>query len=398
MSQNRSGSCLPRRRSGCLGSICGTSIDLEDVRFSGRKPNLVYMDKVFSYNDATGCPLVVPINTGGPGAPFFRTKLTLTQNGCCCNTCRLEPNAVFTVEDSTVLVEIFELSTGAVINRNQVTVDGFPVDSITQMGGQFMAETNSLIPRIQKERCLENQLPTKTFFLISGAGPFTIRVRFIITGTVNTGGKCCCFRLEIENAPNAPSIRLPSDRLSNFAIRDLSLPCIIKGIAPVIRFQFDARAQLQNPILRVNCGRDGCAPGCGEPVGNPGCNQGCNQGCGCDCDCDVVLSTNLVIEPAVQVEVIRKTLFCVDACEAQIPCQGTFEEVESEREECPNPFAPDCFCGSRPNVGGIITSDGCGCNQGCGNNCGCQDHCHPGIQPRTAPTAFQLCGSGGCCW
>lgn len=433
MSQNNS--CL-RGRSRCLGNVCGTSIDLEDVDFTSKKSNLVYMDKVFSYNDATGCPLVVPINTGGDNARFYKTTLTLCQNGCncgcgcgcgCgsgCNNARgLDANAQFTVEDSFVLVEVFETAERSCIKPCQVTVDGFPVDSIAQYDDQYVAQTGNLIPRIQKERCLEAGLPTKTFFLVTGAGPFAIRARYVLTGTVRSGGQCSNFRLEIENAPCAPNLRLPSDRLSNFVINDLSLPCTIKGMSPIIRFQFGANAQLQNPQLAVSCEGTGAGTPCAT------------------CACTVALLANLVIEPTIQTEVVRKTLFCVDACEAMIPCQGSLEELEAEEDEvCPDPYAPDCKCGtgSRPSVGGTSTGCGCennctaggscgcgnvggtttgcgcgntaagGCGCGCGNNsgscggcggggCGNSDHNHnSGIQPRTAPSTFQLNGCNGC--
>ena len=37
--------------------LCGTSIDTENVIFGDREPNLVYMDKVFSFNSDTSCPV-----------------------------------------------------------------------------------------------------------------------------------------------------------------------------------------------------------------------------------------------------------------------------------------------------------------------------------------------------
>ena len=250
MSQRNSGSCLPRRNSTCLGNICGNSIDLNDVRFSAPKSNLVYMDKVFSYNEAIGCPLIFPIQTN---SDLYRTTLTIGQNGCGCGCNQLGPNAQFEVEDSVVLVEVFRTTATPGILPSQVTVDGIPVETITQIGGQYFIDTTNLIPQIQRDCCLNNNLATKTFFLISNAGPWSIRLKIILTGRVTNDGMCNCFRLEIENAPNTPNINLPTDRLSNFAVNDLSLPCAINGTAPTIRFQFSANAQLQNPLLTVQC-------------------------------------------------------------------------------------------------------------------------------------------------
>ena len=35
-----------------LCSVCGPNVNTEDVLFSAREANLVYMDKVYSYNKA----------------------------------------------------------------------------------------------------------------------------------------------------------------------------------------------------------------------------------------------------------------------------------------------------------------------------------------------------------
>lgn len=376
MSQNRSGSCL-RRRSDCLGNVCGVNLETEDMHFTPKKPNLVYMDKVFSYNNAVGCPMVVPIDTGGKNASLYNAKLTICQNncGCGCGT-EINSNSQFTVEDSIVLVEAFRLRNG--INNSQVTVDGYSVDSIAQYGDQFVAQTANLIPRIQKERCLAAGLPTKGFFLITGAAHWAYQARFILKGTVTTNGTCHEFCLEITMDPSCLNTPLPPDKISNFVVNNLSLPCIIKGMAPVIRFQFGANAQLQNPQLTVNCASTG------------------NSESACQtCNCNVALCGNIIFEPTIQVEVVRTSLFCVEAHEAKIPCQGSMEEfLESDTDEdCPDPCADgcpgivdppivcselesdsDCGCGCGSNDScecGNSGSCGCGCNCGCGNTAGC---------------------------
>jgi hypothetical protein len=47
---------------------------------------------------------------------------------------------------------------------------------------------------------------------------------------------------------------LPAGSLSNFAVRDLALPCSINGISPDILFQFNAKVNLINPELTTDCG------------------------------------------------------------------------------------------------------------------------------------------------
>lgn len=364
MSQNKSGSCL-RRRSDCLGNVCGVNLETEDMHFTPKKPNLVYMDKVFSYNNAVGCPMVVPIDTGGDNASLYSTKLTLCQNncncGCSCGT-ELNSSSQFTVEESMVLVEAFRLTGG--ITAPQVTVDGYAVDSITQYGNQFVAQTANLIPNIQKDRCLAAGLPTKGFFLITGAAPWAYKAKFILKGTVTTNGVSREFCLEITMNPNSPETALPADRTTNFVVNNLSLPCTIKGMSPVIRFQFGAHAQLQNPQLTISCTSAG---------GETTCQS---------CVCNIALSGNVIFEPTIQTEVVRTSLFCVEAHEAKIPCQGSMEEyLESDTDEdCPDPCADGCpgivdppiVCDKTDSDSDCSCSCNCGCNNaGCNCGCGC---------------------------
>lgn len=375
-------SCMPCTGNRRLGCVCGTSIDTENVTFSNPKSNLVYMDKVFSYNEAITCPLLLNLNTGGSSAGLFDVSLTLDSQDCCCTPCTLGSGAVFNVENSYVIVDAISTRPPGNINPNQVTINGYPVDSITYQGGQYTAGTTSLIPRVQKPECLEAGLPTKTFMMISGAGPYDFRARYVLEGTVNTNGKTCCFCAVIGNAAAAPPTSLPNDSLSNFAIPNVALPCSKTGIAPDILFQFGAKIKMINPQLSVNCTENTAG----------------------QTECTLALAASLVIEPTVHVEVIRRTLFCVTACEGIAACNGV---EDAEDEECPDPFAPDCECGCGcgptppTNVGEttITVNPGCGCNTGCGGtvlpdndcgcstgcntNCGCDDHCHaPGIQDR----------------
>jgi len=242
----RSGSSLPSR-SGCLGNICGTNIDLEDIDFTNQQPNLVFLDKVFSFNKDMSSPLLFNLNTGGMNTNNFTVNLILKNCGSSLVPCTLSRNAVFTIDNSFVVVEYFNTRPPGNINANQVTLDGFPVDSVSFSNGQYTAKTSNVLARVQKQRCLDENLPTKVLFLINNAGPWDFRAKFILEGTVNTDGRTCCFRAEISNAPNTSNTSLPPGSLSNFAIPDLSLPCSINGIAPDILFQFDADIQLVNP-------------------------------------------------------------------------------------------------------------------------------------------------------
>jgi len=361
-----------------LGSQCGTNIDHDHLNFSAAKSNLVYMDKVYSYNKGESCPLLLSLNTRP--RDYTVTLRVTDPSGCCCNNCGVDCSSTFTVTGATVLVE--QLLLNGSINPSQVTVNGIPVDSISSENGQYVASTANLISRIQNCRCMENGLPTKTFFLASNIGPWAIRFRIILEGVVSTGGKNCCFRAEFVNR-NTSFAALPTASTSDFAIPKLSLPCSINHVAPVIRFQFGAVAQLLNPVLTL---ADSKGDECDAVTSN------------------LVLNGTLVINPTIAVEVIRKSLFCVTACEAMIPCDGTLESLlaseEDDEDDC-DPFADDCACGTarpRPisNAGSNSSCD-CGNNScGCGNNsCGCGNNAIGGVSSGNCGCNNNSCGCGG---
>lgn len=315
------GDLLPIRD--CLGHTCGTNIDTEGVRFTNQQPNLIYTDKVFSFNKDTSSPILFPISTGGDFADFYITELFL--DGSSLFPCTLSPNAVFEIDNSFVAVEFFNTRPPGSITAGQVTLDGFPVDSVSFANGQYTARTQNILSRVQKDRCLDRGLPTKAFFLINNAGPWDFRATFVLEGTVNTNGRRCRFRVEISNAPDAPNTMLPAGSVSSFAVRNLSLPCSINGIAPDILFQFNAKINLVNPRLFVTC----------TDLGNA---------------CTVFLESTIAVEPVVHVQSVRRTLFCVNACEGLQPCDGSVRaaEIADDIEDCEigGVDRPDCICRS----------------------------------------------------
>jgi hypothetical protein len=213
-----SGTCLPSS-SRCLGNVCGTNIDIEDLDFSRSQGNLVYLDKVFSYTEDTSCPVLFHLFTGGVHSNNFETELTLDGGKCDIFPCNLTRNAVFNIENAFVVVEYFNTRPLGNISPNQVTVDGFPVDSISYENGRYTARTANVNPRVQNDRCLERGLSTKAFFLVNNAGPWDFRAKYILEGTVNTDGRNCCFKLVISHKPNSPNL---SQSLSSSLLQNLS--------------------------------------------------------------------------------------------------------------------------------------------------------------------------------
>ena len=377
MKCNRNSGSVLAAGSQCLGHTCGTNINTEGIDFTEPQSNLVYMDKVFSFNEDTSNPILFNLNTGGNNAGNFITELTLFGQERSLIPCTLGPNAVFTIDNTFVAVEYFNTRPPGSINATQVTLDGFNVDSVSFSNGQYTARTANVLPRIQKERCLERGLPTKAFFLINNAGPWDFRAKFVLEGTVNTNGRICRFRAIISNAPNSANISLPPGNLSSFAIPNLSLPCSINGIAPDILFQFDAKINLVNPRLVVNCGTPTTTASASITDNTQKSFVPCQP---CPeilsiASCTASLVTTLAVEPRVHVETVRRTLFCVNACEGLQPCQGSLvaaaEEDNEEECEIGGVDRPDCRCGndrgSDDRGSDDISSDDRGSNNRCRN-------------------------------
>ncbi len=242
----------------CLGHACGTNIDTEGIEFTRKQPHLTYIDKVFSFNEDASCPILFNLNTGSQNADDFQVKLLL--NGCDCSDvpCTLTRDAVFEICSTFVVVEYFNTRPPGNIIASKVTLDGFPVDAVSYSNGQYTAKTANVLSRVQKDRCLDKGLPTKAFLLISNVAPWDLRATYVLEGTVSTGGRLCRFHAEISNTPDSAITSVPTGSSSNFAIRNLSLPCAINGISPDINFQFNARINMVNPRLVVNC--ETCPP------------------------------------------------------------------------------------------------------------------------------------------
>lgn len=412
-------SCLPR--SNVLGRVCGTSIDADDVTFAPSANHLVYMDKVYSRVEATACPLVFSLRTnpcsfqtqlltsplsmsnenlceeifgplGGYKLPFSdfhkrcRGEVSPIHNGCnnninsCCNSnidpcrpncpppcppckpiagnaCEVDENSVFNIVNSYVLIKNFNTRPLCNLHRTQVTLDGFPVDSLDCQGGSYTAAINTIIPEISQDLCVDRGLPTRTFFLITNVGPWAFDAKFVLEGTVNTNGRMCCFRAIFET--NSPIDILPqpgpgpcgcccdgreadaseygspswNSGTVNFAVPNVSIPCITGGVAPTLNFSFNGNISLLNPSISVqeNLGRS-----------------------------SLVLSTRVVAEPSVSVEVVRKTLFCTNACEGLVPCDGTEEAWIANNQH--DDISPDfeCSCGPRRIAAQPISDSYCG--------------------------------------
>ncbi|QAT43317.1 hypothetical protein [Aminipila luticellarii] len=364
-----------------LASVCGTSINLEDLDFAQSRNHLLYVNKVYSKGQGTASPLVFDLTTS---PATFQTQLLLSplstmeadtlceeilgancgcnhrdirdvqdscdnrvggynynNYNCNCNcncnavlgtsTCQLDENSDFEVLRSRVNVTAFELENPACLNPHQVTVDGYPVDSLFNFDGSYEAVLNSNLPEIVKDPCTERGLPTKSFFLISCVGPWVYQAEFIVEGTVTISGNVYCFRATFKTCSTSPiCANIP---VTNIAVNKISIPCASGGMSPRIMFSFDANMNLLNPTITAVCN-----PENGSTV--------------------LTLNTSVVVEPTVDVQVLKQALLCLNGCEALFPCEGTESEVESEEED----IDEECQCGTGNSVGGESTNNsGCGC-------------------------------------
>lgn len=380
-------SCIPGCTNG-LRSICGTAIDLDDLEFAPSQNQLLYMDKIYSKGEGTACPLVFNLTTT---PTTFQTQLFMSpfftnnnenlceeifgkdcyhnqhsygceqqncHSNCTCNcncsclspvtSCQLSEDAVFDIMKSYVKITSFRLENPYNLSNDQVTVDGNMVDSLNYSGGSYEADITSSLPNIIKHPCAENNLPTKAFFLICQAGPWVYQAEFVLEGTVTTNGSTCCFRAIFTTLSESPIN--PSIDVCNIAVPKISIPCVSGGMSPRLFFNFNGNMKLINPEIHVVSNSDNDT-------------------------FTLILDSCISAEPTVNVEVLKKSLFCVNACEALFPCEGTESAVESAEDEDDTPLTgPVCHCGTQQNVESIEDST-CGntlayeANSFCSNCC-----------------------------
>lgn len=347
---------------------CGINIDLKGTELSKTRSNLVYLDKVFSFNEAESCPLFLGnINVGEMSGfrVFFETEDR--RNRCSCDSCIIDERAEFIVEKTNATLDFIAIKPPGNIDASQVTICGENPDSIQFANHRYMINAAPVTEAAQKMSCLDKGEPSRCMFLIQNAGPWEFRATFALTGLVNSQGRTCRFRAVFTNA-DGPMCTLPG-RCANFAIPDLAVPCSINGVAPDINFQFSGCIDLLDPRLLASCCNakgpksEGADPTCRELRGMQ--------------TCMLNLCTNLIVVPKVNVEVVRKTLFSVNSAEVLLPCDQAGEAILSFEKEP---------CETKQNL----------CCKPTGTICNNIGHCSNPCQ--SSRSAFQYLGCNGCSW
>lgn len=240
------------------------------------------------------------------------------------------------------------------LGPNNVTVNGYNVDAVTVFNERYLAGTSDLMPNVSKCSCSEKGLSSPGFFMIEDVGPWIGKISVVIKGTAYGCGSCKKFRLCISSKGSIP---IEISGCSTFAIPCISLPCTVDGMAPVINFQFDAIGSLLMPSI-TSCGNEGCS---------------------------VTLCGKLVIEPTVELQVTRQTLFKTNAEQVMLPCD--------DLALC-NQCSDNCGCN---NNNSNCNNNNCNTTNSNCNNGDSSDEC-PSCRKTHEMLCCQFNGFNGCSW
>jgi len=313
---------------------------------NGRTENLVFLNKVFYDNNGSSCPVIYPLATT---SETFTQQLIIgsnnRDNGCgcqggcgcsCSNNCDFDLcNAQFTVTNSCVTVTSAVLSEAAEFTADDVTVDGFPVTALTFENGRYFADLSGIMASLT--RCPGTPMDRRIcgcgnscddcnsqcdndghFFLAEVPGPWEMYLNITIDGYVSNGRCSRDFRLCMRTRSDATGqFPITVEAANNFALQCVDIPCQSQGISPSLRFNFDACGMLLNPVLTIDATGEAPVNGCPAPT-------------------NLILTAGLVLTPKISLQVVRPSLFAINASEVDTCCD--------DLGQCDN-CAPSASCG-----------------------------------------------------
>ena len=348
---------------------------------AGRTENLVFLNKVFYDNSGMSCPVIYPLAT--TDETFTQQLIIGNQNGssgcnsgCSCNSCRSCGsgcgcsgscdfdlcNAQFTVTNSCVTVTSAALAEEATFTAADVTLDGFPVTSLTLENGRYFADLSGIMADITRcpgtpvdrhicgscntcDDCNSQCANGGHFFLAEVPGPWEMFLNITIDGYVSNGRCSRDFRLCMRTrADQTGTFPITVEAANNFALQCVNIPCQSQGISPSLRFNFDACGMLLNPVLTID-------PNTPVPVN------------GCPAPISLILSASLVVTPKISMQVVRPSLFAINASEV-----GTCCDDLGQCDSCA-PSVSDCCGADSPSSCQPIAADSFAC-QYCGDTNG----------------------------
>ena len=319
---------------------------------AGRTENLVFLNKVFYDSNASSCPVIYPLVTSD--ADFTQQLVigsTPAAEACGCrsgSSCDFDLcNAQFVVTNSCVTVTSAALSEAAEFTAASVTVDGFPVTSLTLENGRYFADLSGIMPDLARcpgvpldrhicegsgtcDDCNSQCSDGGHFFMAEAPGPWELLLNITIDGYV-TNGRCTRdFRLCMKTrADQTGTFPITVDSANNFALQCVNIPCQSQGISPSLRFNFSACGMLLNPVLTID--QTGTAPANGCPAPS-----------------SLILTASLVITAGISLQVVRPSLFAINASEVDTCCDdlGQCDSCAPEQPACVSPDSFACqYCG-----------------------------------------------------
>lgn len=342
--------------------------------------NQVYLDKIFYDKEESSCPIIVPLiaqnpnftqelRIGGPsrvncgigncggGCGGYTNCGGAGSNGCgggggcgggnggagtgcscfgnagCANNCcgcgscvgasccgcgdfDLNCGTKFTITNSCVTINEIAPTQSGLLTADAVTVDGFAVSALGLRNGRYIADLSGIMPDITKCPCapIDRHLcdgcgtcspcgPTcgrdEHFFLAEASGPWAVSLTIVLEGTVSNGKQNRDFKLTLKTKNDKSGFfPLTVSGSSNFAMYCVEIPCQTNGISPSLLFDFHACGVLMNPTLTV------------DTAGTAACPESVS----------LILNSNLVLTPSIHLQVIRPTLFALQADEVPTCC------------------------------------------------------------------------------
>lgn len=309
--------------------------------------NRVFLNKIFFEGRENSCPLIYSLLTDTAN---FTQTLSLGERNCC--GCNINCDSQFTVTNSCVTVNSFNLATSSEFDAENVTVDGFNITNLTLEDGLYVGDVSGIMSDITKCPCapvdqhlcdgcgVSDNCPgacenNGSFFLAETSGTWEAMVTIVLEGYVTTSGRTCDFKLTFKSRPNT-FVAIPGS--NNFAINCVEIPCRTQGISPNLMFSFDACGVLLNPVITLTETAEEAADACEDSI-------------------NLTLTASLVVTPNIFLQVIRPSLFALNATEITLPCDdvGQCDDYNAQINGSQNG-------GSASGSGTTQTaSSGCGC-------------------------------------
>lgn len=321
------------------------SCNRTDAASAGNVQNRVFLNKIFFETREDSCPLIFDLQADEEN--FTQTLNIRSTNSCGCNSgcgCSsgcgccggINCDSRFTVTNSCVTVNALSLSPSSEFDADDVTVDGFEVTGLEFEDGRYVADLSGIMPEITKcpcapvdrhicggcgtaRNCPEACDNNGHFILVETEGPWTALITIVLEGFVTTNGRSCDFKLTCKSNANIPVTFTGSN---NFAVNCAEIPCQARGVSPILVFDFDACAVLLNPEITVNDSTSGCADAF-----------------------NLTIEGDLVVTPNMFLQVIRPSLFALNATEVAVACDdvGQCDEWNAVKNTI------GCGCSSNDN-------------------------------------------------